>query len=154
MEAISATNLVKMADYFDRGSKVIATTRLPDQSAEPGKSEEVRRLIRHIFGAQAAESQSTRPRGPKTSASSVWQGGGCDVALAFDGDYKIGEISCPAHYFDGMQTMPADVGMSYGVGCLKAALDSAVHRAGFFTPPLFDPAAQTLLEGWTEGVEA
>ena len=86
MEAISAANLAKVADFFDRGGKVIATTRLPDESAESGKSEEVQRMIRHVFGAQAAESQSTRPSGPKTSASSVWPGGGHDVALAFDGD--------------------------------------------------------------------
>ncbi len=86
MEAVSAANLAKIAEFFDRGGNVIATTRLPDQSAEPGQTDEVRRMIRQIFGADAADAQTTRPRYPKASASSVWQGGGHDVALAFDGD--------------------------------------------------------------------
>lgn len=76
------------------------------------------------------------------------------LALAMLGGYRIGELSCPAHYFDGMQTMPADVGVSYGIGCLKAALLGALHRSGVYSSPLFDPRAPTLLEGWTEGVEA
>jgi glycosyltransferase involved in cell wall biosynthesis len=75
------------------------------------------------------------------------------LALAMARGYRIGEVSCPCHYFDGMQSMPADVGVGYGLGCLKAALQGALHRAGITTPPLFDPRAPTLLEGWTEGVE-
>ena len=53
-EAISVSNLTKIRDYFDRGGKIIATTRLPSQSAEPGKSDSVPAMIRHIFGDQAA----------------------------------------------------------------------------------------------------
>lgn len=76
------------------------------------------------------------------------------LALAIQYGYRIGEISCPAHYFEGMQTMPADVGITYGLGCLKTALQSVVHRVGLHGTPLFDPNAPTLLEGWSEGVEA
>ncbi len=76
------------------------------------------------------------------------------IALALARGSRIGEVSCPAHYFDGMQTMPADVGVAYGLGCLKAAVEGAVNRTGLAVPPLFDPAAKTLLEGWSEGVEA
>jgi glycosyltransferase involved in cell wall biosynthesis len=76
------------------------------------------------------------------------------LALAMIRGYRIGEISCPAHYFEGMQSMPADVGVSYGLGCLRAAFQGALHRAGLATPAIFDPGAPTLLRGWTEGVEA
>lgn len=75
------------------------------------------------------------------------------LALAIDRGYSIGEISCPAHYFDEMQTIPPSVGVTYGLGCLATAFQGALHRTGLVTPPLFDPKAPTLLEGWTEGVE-
>jgi hypothetical protein len=86
MEAVSASNLAKVKSFFDRGGKIIATTRLPDDSAELGKREEVRAAIRHIFGSDAADAIDRRPRYPKVCASSVWQGGGHDGSSAFDGD--------------------------------------------------------------------
>jgi len=86
MEAVSTSNLAKVKSFFDQGGKVIATTRLPDQSAEFSHSKEVRAMIRHVFGAQAADALGQRPRYPKAGASSVWQRGGHDAALAFDGD--------------------------------------------------------------------
>lgn len=55
MEAVSATNLGKIKAYFDQGGHIIATTRLPDQAAELGKNDDVRAMIRHIFGAAASE---------------------------------------------------------------------------------------------------
>ena len=55
MEAMSATNLAKIKAYFDQGGHIIATTRLPDQAAELGKNDDVRAMIRHIFGAAASE---------------------------------------------------------------------------------------------------
>ncbi len=83
---ISATNLEKVKQFFDAGGKVIATTRLPDQATEFGKSAEIRAGIAHIFGAEAlAPSAETRPL-TRVSASSVWAAGGHDAALAFDGD--------------------------------------------------------------------
>ncbi|NQT38946.1 MAG: discoidin domain-containing protein [Planctomycetes bacterium] len=86
MEAISTSNLAKVKGFFDRGGKIIATTRLPDHSAEFGKHDEVRAMIRHIFGPQVAAARGQRPQYPKVGASSVWQGGGHDAASAFDGD--------------------------------------------------------------------
>jgi hypothetical protein len=86
MEAVSARNLAKVKSFFDQGGRVIATTRLPDHSAELGQSDEVRAMIRHIFGEQEAESVRERPQYPKVRASSVWQNGGHDATLAFDGD--------------------------------------------------------------------
>lgn len=86
MEAISASNLAKVKDFFDCGGHVIATTRLPDQSAEAGKADEVRAMVRHIFGQEAAGASQQRPAYPKVSASSVWENGGHDARMAFDGD--------------------------------------------------------------------
>jgi glycosyltransferase involved in cell wall biosynthesis len=76
------------------------------------------------------------------------------LALAILNDYRIGEISCPAHYFDGMQTMPPDVGIRYGLGCLRAAGLGALHRTGMAKPKLYDLSGPRLLDGWTEGIEA
>ena len=75
------------------------------------------------------------------------------LALAILHGYRIGEISCPAHYFDGMQTMPADVGVRYGLGCLRAASLGAAHRAGLAKPAIYDLSGPKL-DAWTEGVEA
>jgi glycosyltransferase involved in cell wall biosynthesis len=76
------------------------------------------------------------------------------LAQAILHGYAIGEISCPAHYFDGMQTMPVDVGVRYGLGCLRAACLGALHRFGLYTHPLYDLNGPKLLDGWTEGIEA
>ena len=59
MEAMSATNLAKIKAYFDQGGQIIATTRLPDRSAELGKNDDVRAMIRHIFGAEASAIRRT-----------------------------------------------------------------------------------------------
>ena len=60
MEAVSAANLAKIKAYFDQGGHVIATTRLPDRSAEPGKNDEVQATIRHIFGVESVRSVVNR----------------------------------------------------------------------------------------------
>lgn len=84
--AISAANLAKVKQFFDAGGKVIATTCLPDQSVEFGKTAEVQAILRHIFGAQAVAPAPAKPRYPQVTASSAWEAGGHDAALAFDGD--------------------------------------------------------------------
>jgi len=52
--AISAANLAKVKQFYDAGGRVIATTRLPDHSAEFGRTSEVLAAIRHVFGTEAA----------------------------------------------------------------------------------------------------
>lgn len=76
------------------------------------------------------------------------------LALAIRAGYRIGEVSCPAHYFDEMQTMFVDAGVGYGLGCLRTAMQGALHRTGMVVPRLFNPDAPTLLDGWTEGIAA
>jgi hypothetical protein len=84
--AISAVSLDKVRVFFDAGGKVIATTRLPDQSAEFDKTAEVRAGIRHIFGDEALASSPEALPATRVTASSVWVDGAHDAALAFDGD--------------------------------------------------------------------
>ena len=56
--AISAANLAKVKQFFDAGGRVIATTRLPEHSAEFGRTNEVLGDIRNVFGAEAASLSS------------------------------------------------------------------------------------------------
>jgi len=60
--AISAANLARVKEFFDAGGKVIATTRLPRQSAEFGKDEDVRAALGHIFGAAAVAASEVLER--------------------------------------------------------------------------------------------
>ncbi|MCX8109453.1 MAG: glycosyl hydrolase, partial [Verrucomicrobiae bacterium] len=68
---ISAANMAKIQQFFDAGGCVIATTRLPDQSAEIGLTETVRRGIRHLFGEETARMPHEPPRNLQTTASST-----------------------------------------------------------------------------------
>jgi hypothetical protein len=55
---IHLSNLRKIRDFYANGGRVVATTRLPDRSAEPGKDAEVRAIVEEIFGAAAATRKS------------------------------------------------------------------------------------------------
>jgi len=50
MKVIHLSNLEKVRRFYDAGGAIIATTQLPYQSAEPGKDQQVRAAVRHIFG--------------------------------------------------------------------------------------------------------
>lgn len=71
------------------------------------------------------------------------------IAQALWFGLPIGEVSCPARYFDGMQTITLLPGIKYGLGCLDTAGRYFLHRVGFETRML-DPTGRTL-EAWTEG---
>jgi len=75
-------SLRRIKEFYDEGGKVIATTQLPDQSAEFGKDAEVRQAVAAMFGAQEAQ----KPAYPRVSASSAWALGGHDPTNAADGD--------------------------------------------------------------------
>lgn len=85
-EAIAVASLAKAKQFFDAGGQVIATTRLPDQAAEWGRTDELRALLRQLFGAEAVAGPPEKPRYPQVTASSVWEAGGHEAALACDGD--------------------------------------------------------------------
>src|SRR5262249_11106507 len=65
--------------------------------------------------------------------------------------FSIGEMSCPAHYFDEMRTITLVPGIRYGLGCLATASLSVPRRAGLRRSLLFAPAGRKL-DAWTEGV--
>lgn len=48
--AIHWSNLQRIVEFFESGGVVVATTRLPDQSAEKGRDAEVRKAIASLFG--------------------------------------------------------------------------------------------------------
>jgi glycosyltransferase involved in cell wall biosynthesis len=72
------------------------------------------------------------------------------IAQALHFGYPIGELSCPARYFDGMQTIHFGVGVKYGIGCVKTALRMRAHRTGLKDSPLFDRSAAKLRD-WRDG---
>lgn len=73
----------------------------------------------------------------ETLAQAIWLG------------LPIGEISCPANYFDEMQTITFLPGVRYGLGCLSTASRFLLHRLGKPTSML-DPNGRRL-DAWTEG---
>lgn len=48
-KVMSVKALEKIKDFFDAGGKVIATTKLPDKSAEIGKDRELKEIINYLF---------------------------------------------------------------------------------------------------------
>lgn len=60
----------------------------------------------------------------------------------------IGEISCPANYFDDMQTITFLPGVRYGLGCLETASSYLLHRLGRPSDVLMRSRG---VDAWTEG---
>jgi glycosyltransferase involved in cell wall biosynthesis len=72
------------------------------------------------------------------------------LAQAIHFALPIGEISCPANYFDEMQTISFAKGVRYGIGCLGTTATYALNRIGVRSP-IFDPHGPKL-SAWPEGV--
>ena len=70
------------------------------------------------------------------------------LAQAIDLGLPIGELSCPANYFDEMQTITFLPGIVYGLGCLETAGSVLLHRLGRRSPML---TRTRTLDSWTEG---
>ena len=51
-------SLRRIKDFYDRGGQVVATTRLPDRSAEPGHDADVAAAVKEMFGAAPAAGSS------------------------------------------------------------------------------------------------
>jgi hypothetical protein len=107
---ISVATLRRIKQFYDQGGAVIATTCLPNHASEPGGDAEVRRLVRSIFGAQAA----LRPDAPRVTASSSWAGGGFDPAKATDGNPLTRWNAADGS--KGAQWLEADLGPDRTVG--------------------------------------
>ncbi|MHB8953307.1 MAG: glycosyl hydrolase [Pirellulaceae bacterium] len=133
MEAISATNLAKIRAYFDQGGQVIATTLLPDRSAEQGQSDAVRSDIHAIFGTEATDLSLAPARAPQISASSQWQSGGHDAAMACDGD--------PATRWNAQDQQSADQWLEVDFGAPRTFEKAAISE-------VFDRVTSHRLEYW------
>jgi glycosyltransferase involved in cell wall biosynthesis len=64
--------------------------------------------------------------------------------------FGIGEISCPAYYFDEMQTIAFRGAITYGLGCLGVASRFVLHRSGLRRSPVFNREGKGLA-AWTSG---
>ncbi len=63
--------------------------------------------------------------------------------------HRIGELSCPANYFDDMQTITLLPGIRYGLGVLGTTSRYVLHRLGR-PAAMLDPGGRRLA-AWTEG---
>jgi hypothetical protein len=73
-------NLQRIKDFYDHGGVVIATSTLPDHSAELGKDEEVKQIIQEMFGKEAYATKDLTT----VSSSSNWNTGGFIPSYAVD----------------------------------------------------------------------
>lgn len=80
-KTILLTNLIKIKSLYDQGGVVIATSQLPEHSAEAGRDGDVQRLIKSMFGDDCYES----PGVAGLSASSCWNTAGFIPANSVDG---------------------------------------------------------------------
>ncbi|MCK4818205.1 glycosyltransferase family 2 protein, partial [bacterium] len=65
------------------------------------------------------------------------------VQIIFFG-FRIGEISCPARYFEGASSINFVRASRYGVGVVITALKYVIHRLNLRKDPLFDPEGNKL----------
>lgn len=61
--------------------------------------------------------------------------------------FKVGEVSCPAKYFDDASSISFGRSVKYGVGVLQTAAQYALAKAGARATPIFDPGGRKLLSG-------
>jgi glycosyltransferase involved in cell wall biosynthesis len=58
--------------------------------------------------------------------------------------FEIGEISCPAAYFDEASSINFRRSLTYGVGVLGVSIQHFLQRRGWSRFPIFDPAGRKL----------
>ncbi len=58
--------------------------------------------------------------------------------------YEIGEVSCPAAYFEEASSINFQRSVRYGLGVLVVSLQSFLQRKGLAKFPIFDPAGRRL----------
>ncbi len=69
---ISVSNLQKIKAFYDGGGRVIATTRLPDRSAEFGRDAEVRQIVSEMFGPAETPIESGLRKHANTAGGQSW----------------------------------------------------------------------------------
>ncbi|MCF7958849.1 MAG: discoidin domain-containing protein, partial [Phycisphaerae bacterium] len=83
-KTIQWRNLQKIKQFYDNGGAVIATTVLPEYSAEPGHTLDVQNTIQEMFGEKAVKMTGLT----RAKASSIWSSGGFLPAHAIDGNME------------------------------------------------------------------
>jgi len=69
VSAMHWSNLQKISAFYEAGGKVIATTQLPDRSAEFGRTGEVRKTIEAMFSSSVNDQGYARKSNPSGGAS-------------------------------------------------------------------------------------
>jgi glycosyltransferase involved in cell wall biosynthesis len=59
--------------------------------------------------------------------------------------YRVGEISCPARYFEEASSIGFGKSVKYGFGVITTTLRCLVHRMKLRKDPLFDPKGRKLI---------
>ncbi|MFC2097486.1 glycosyl hydrolase [Bacteroidota bacterium] len=83
-KTIKWSNLQKIKRFYENGGIVIATSVLPEFSAEFGLDNDVQAAIKEIFGYEALNMTGLS----RVSASSIWNTGGFLPAYAIDGNQE------------------------------------------------------------------
>jgi len=58
--------------------------------------------------------------------------------------FEVGEISCPAAYFEEASSINFRRSVRYGLGVLATSLGGFLHRKGLLRSRLFDPNGRRL----------
>jgi len=58
--------------------------------------------------------------------------------------YRIGEISCPAAYFEEASSINFSRSLRYGIGVLGVSVQLFLQRLGIASYPIFDPDGKKL----------
>lgn len=106
-KTVSLSNMQKIKEFYDNGGKVIATTQLPYQSAEPGKDAEVIEIVKQVFGIDPT--QPEQEYDIKYSASSIFNES-YSAEMAFDGIIGDGSRWNAASQSGGNQWLEVDFG--------------------------------------------
>jgi hypothetical protein len=64
------------------------------------------------------------------------------IAQAVMFGYRIGELSCPTHYFDDASSISFSRSVKYGLGVLSTTFRFLAHRIGLRRSPIFDAAGR------------
>jgi len=58
--------------------------------------------------------------------------------------FEIGEVSCPAAYFEEASSINFERSVTYGLGVLTTSIQAFLQRHGLASYPIFDPGARRL----------
>jgi hypothetical protein len=66
------------------------------------------------------------------------------LAQIIHGGFRIGEISCPAAYFEEASSINFSRSLRYGLGVLGVSVQLFLQRRGWASFPIFDPSGRKL----------